>query len=121
MPRGHPGQVKQTTKKQTAKKQGNHGNLPGPGPGRPKGVPNKVNRDLKEAYLMAANLAGGKEGTRWLSQTKKQCLNVRFEACARPDPRHRQIEWFRGVANHHSRSVLPLKLLPVSNLCAIGN
>ena len=41
---------------------GNHGNLPGPGPGRPKGVPNKVNRDLKEAYLMAANLAGGKEG-----------------------------------------------------------
>jgi hypothetical protein len=69
MPRGHPGQVKQTAKKpkklgNTAKKQklGNHGNLPGPGPGRPKGVPNKVNRDLKEAYLMAANLAGGKEG-----------------------------------------------------------
>jgi hypothetical protein len=25
-------------------------------------TPNKVNRDLKEAYLMAANLAGGKEG-----------------------------------------------------------
>jgi hypothetical protein len=41
---------------------GNHGNLRGPGPGRPKGVPNKVNRDLKEAYLLAANLAGGKEG-----------------------------------------------------------
>ena len=38
------------------------GNLPGPGPGRPKGVPNKINRDLKEAYLIAANLAGGKEG-----------------------------------------------------------
>jgi hypothetical protein len=54
MPRGHPGQVKQTTKNL-----GNHGNLPGPGPGRPKGAPNKVNRDLKEAYLMAANLAGG--------------------------------------------------------------
>ena len=30
--------------------------------GRPKGSPNKINRDLKEAYLMAANLAGGKEG-----------------------------------------------------------
>ena len=66
MPRGHPGQVKQTAKK--PKKLGNHGNLPGPGPGRPKGVPNKLNRDLKEAYLMAANLAGGKEGPRWLSQ-----------------------------------------------------
>src|SRR5271155_4252009 len=29
---------------------------------RPKGSPNKISRDLKEAYLMAANLAGGKEG-----------------------------------------------------------
>ena len=57
MPRGHPGQVKETTKKL-----GNHGNLPGPGPGRPKGVPNRINRDLKDAYLLAANLAGGKEG-----------------------------------------------------------
>ena len=46
------------------------GNLPGPGPGRPKGVPNKVNRDLKEAYLMAANLAGGKEGL--IGYLKKQ-------------------------------------------------
>ena len=66
MPRGYSGQVKQTAKKlgDTAKKQklGNHGNLPGPGPGRPKGVPNKINRDLKEAYLLAANLAGGEEG-----------------------------------------------------------
>ena len=60
MPRGHPGQVKQTSKK--LESQPSHGNLPGPGPGRPKGVPNKINRDLKEAYLMAANLAGGKEG-----------------------------------------------------------
>ena len=51
-------------------KLGNHGNLPGPGPGRPKGVPNKVNRDLKEAYLMAANLAGGKEGL--IGYLKKQ-------------------------------------------------
>jgi len=68
MPRGHPGQVKQTTKK--PKKLGNHGNLPGPGPGRPKGVPNKINRDLKEAYLLAANLAGGKEGL--IGYLKKQ-------------------------------------------------
>jgi hypothetical protein len=63
MPRGHPGQVKQTGKKsKDPKKDPKFGNLPGPGPGRFKGVPNKVNRDLKEAYLMAANLAGGKEG-----------------------------------------------------------
>ena len=57
--RPNHGQVKQTVKKSKDPK---FGNLPGPGPGRPKGVPNKVNRDLKEAYLMAANLAGGKEG-----------------------------------------------------------
>jgi hypothetical protein len=59
MPRGHPGQVKQTAKKPKDPK---FGNLPGPGPGRPKGVPNKINRDLKEAYLIAANLAGGEAG-----------------------------------------------------------
>ena len=28
----------------------------------PKGVPNKVNRDLKEAYLMAANLPAARKG-----------------------------------------------------------
>ena len=59
MPRGHPGQVKQTAKKSKDPK---FGNLPGPGPGRPRGVPNRINRDLKEAYLLAANLAGGEEG-----------------------------------------------------------
>jgi hypothetical protein len=59
MPRGHPGRVKETAKKSKDPK---FGNLPGPGPGRPKGVPNKINRDLKEAYLLAANLAGGEEG-----------------------------------------------------------
>ena len=82
MPRGHPGQVKETTKKpkklgNTAKKQklGNHGNLPGPGPGRPKGLPNKVNRDLKEAYLMAANLAGGKEGLVGYLKTQAELVN----------------------------------------------
>ena len=59
MPRGHADRVKETTKKS---KDAKFGNLPGPGPGRPKGVPNKINRDLKEAYLLAANLAGGEEG-----------------------------------------------------------
>ena len=59
MPRGHPGRVKETAKKSKDPK---FGNLPGPGPGRPKGAPNKINRDLKEAYLLAANLAGGEEG-----------------------------------------------------------
>src|ERR1700733_5311487 len=48
MPRGHPGQVKETAKKSKDPK---FGNLPGPGPGRPKGVPNKINRDLKTQAL----------------------------------------------------------------------
>jgi hypothetical protein len=33
-----------------------------PGPGRKKGVPNKVNALLRDAILEAANNAGGKEG-----------------------------------------------------------
>ena len=33
-----------------------------PGPGRPKGSPNKVTRALKEAILEAAEAAGGKGG-----------------------------------------------------------
>lgn len=37
-------------------------NLPGPGPGRPKGVPNRVTTNLKEAILKAAAAAGGEEG-----------------------------------------------------------
>ena len=65
MPRGHPGQVKQT-----AKKLGNHGNLPGPGPGRPKGVPNKVNRDLREAYLMAPISPVARKG--WLAISRSR-------------------------------------------------
>ena len=32
---------------------------PGPGPGRPKGVPNKVNALLKDAIVTAAKMAGG--------------------------------------------------------------
>ena len=73
MPRGHPGQVKQTAKKSKDPK---FGNLPGPGPGRPKGVPNRINRDLKEAYLLAANLAGGKEGL--VGYLKKQAELARI-------------------------------------------
>lgn len=38
------------------------GNLPGPGPGRPKGVPNKTTALLKDAILKAAEAAGGAEG-----------------------------------------------------------
>lgn len=33
-----------------------------PGPGRPKGVPNKTTTLLKDAILLAAERAGGKEG-----------------------------------------------------------
>lgn len=37
-------------------------NLPGAGPGRPKGVPNKTTALLKDAILQAAQNAGGKDG-----------------------------------------------------------
>lgn len=35
------------------------GNLPGAGPGRPKGVPNKVTGDIKNMVLTALSDAGG--------------------------------------------------------------
>lgn len=38
------------------------GNLKGPGPGRPKGMPNKTTSLLKDAILRAAEAAGGSEG-----------------------------------------------------------
>lgn len=38
------------------------GNLKGPGPGRPKGLPNKTTALLKDAILKAGEAAGGKEG-----------------------------------------------------------
>ena len=44
--------------KQSRKKPG----PPKPGPGRPKGVPNKTTALLKDAILQAANDAGGREG-----------------------------------------------------------
>ena len=43
--------------------------------GRPKGSPNKISRDLKEAYLLAANLAGGKEGLVGYLKTQAQLAN----------------------------------------------
>ena len=85
MPRGHPGlTVKQTkTPKQIwtlhgwqpdalqkALEQPRHRLAPVKGGGRPKGSPNKISRDLKEAYLLAANFAGGKEG--WLAISRSR-------------------------------------------------
>ena len=77
MPRGYPGTVepepvydKKPREKRKLKPRGKpfeKGNRNG---GRPKGSPNKISRDLKEAYLMAANLAGGKEGL--IGYLKKQ-------------------------------------------------
>jgi hypothetical protein len=34
-------------------------NLPGPGPGRPKGIPNKTTQAAKDAIAMAADRLGG--------------------------------------------------------------
>jgi hypothetical protein len=68
MPRGYPGTVSVKETRKNAKRTKARARRPDqigggkPGPGRPKGVPNKINRDLKEAYLLAANLAGGAEG-----------------------------------------------------------
>ena len=66
MPRGYRGTVppsdKQPGEKRKLKPRGKPfepGNRNG---GRPRGVPNKITRDIKEAYLAAANLAGGKDG-----------------------------------------------------------
>ena len=51
--------------KQSRKKPG----PPKPGPGRPKGVPNKTTALLKDAILQAAQDAGGREGlTGYLKQ-----------------------------------------------------
>lgn len=38
---------------------GNHGSLPGPGPGRPKGRQNKATRQLKSMILEALENVGG--------------------------------------------------------------
>ena len=60
--------------KKTANKPGlgRYGNLPGPGPGRPKGVPNKFNGQLKEALLSAFNGAFHPDGlAAWVLQEAK--------------------------------------------------
>ena len=38
---------------------GNQGNLPGAGPGRPKGIPNKMTIEVKQMILDALEGAGG--------------------------------------------------------------
>jgi hypothetical protein len=68
MPRGHPGRVKETAKKSKDPK---FGNLPGPGPGRPKGVPNKFSGQLKEALLSAFNGAHPDGLASWVLQEAK--------------------------------------------------
>ena len=40
-------------------------NLPGPGPGRPKGIPNKITANVKELILGALDQAGGQS---WLAR-----------------------------------------------------
>ena len=59
--------------KKTANKPGlgRYGNLPGPGPGRPKGVPNKFNGQLKEALLSAFNGAHPDGLASWVLQEAK--------------------------------------------------
>lgn len=46
-------------------------NLPGPGPGRPKGVPNKTTALLKDAIIQAATDAGDGDLVAYLTQQAK--------------------------------------------------
>jgi hypothetical protein len=48
------------------------GNLPGPGPGRPKGVPNKTTALLKDALLQAATEAGDGSMVAYLVRQAKE-------------------------------------------------
>jgi hypothetical protein len=47
-------------------------NLPGPGPGRPKGVPNKTTALLKDAILLAATNAGDGDMAEYLTKQAKE-------------------------------------------------
>src|SRR5215831_8774349 len=51
--------IKKAKKSEVARREDN---LPGPGPGRPKGSQNKITIALKEAILLAAERAGGDDG-----------------------------------------------------------
>ena len=46
--------------------------LPGPGPGRPKGVPNKTTTLLKDALLLAATEAGDGDMVAYLVKQAKE-------------------------------------------------
>jgi hypothetical protein len=47
-------------------------NLPGPGPGRPKGVPNKTTALLKDAILLAATNAGDGDMAEYLTKQARE-------------------------------------------------
>lgn len=51
-----------TASKLQDEKRGGAANLTNAGKGRPKGIPNKTTKQLKEAILEAAEKAGGEEG-----------------------------------------------------------
>jgi len=48
------------------------GNLPGPGPGRPKGSPNKTTALLKDAILQAATDAGDGDMAAYLEKQARE-------------------------------------------------
>jgi hypothetical protein len=63
MPRGYTGVAdKQTDKAVKRGQRGRFAKGTKPGPGRPKGLLNKFTGDLKEAFLQAAQAAGGSDG-----------------------------------------------------------
>ena len=72
---------------------GNHGNLPGPGPGRPKGVPNKFNGQLKEALLSAFNGAHPDGLASWVLQEAKANPTAAWRFWGGSSPSRRKAHW----------------------------
>ena len=72
---------------------GNHGNLPGPGPGRPKGVPNKFNGQLKEALLSAFNGAHPDGLASWVLQEAKANPTAAWRFRGGSSPSRRKAHW----------------------------